>query len=238
MAAAATIEPDPERAAPPETRAQSCPAHPRPQPPMPQPSDMPARDEQRRRAVLDAARRVFEARGLEGASMRLIASAAHCTTGSIYPYFKGKEEIYAELLSGSLAEYRDRLVRDVTRAGSPAERFSAAMFAHFDHYESRAGDMSLALYLFNGLKPQGLTRELDARLNAQLASILEIYRQAIVDIAGCALAEAEAEVALHYSMLFGLLILHHTKRTRVFHVDARAVLDKHVREAIARLSRA
>lgn len=204
---------------------------------MPSSPSLPSRDEQRRRAVLEAARRVFEARGLEGASMRLIASAARCTTGSIYPYFKGKEEIYAELLSSSLAEYRDRLIHDVALARTPAERFAATMFAHFDHYESRAGDMSLALYLFNGLKPQGLSRELDARLNAQLADILQIYRQAVIDIAGCPVAEAEAEVGLHYSVLFGLLILHHTKRTRVFHIDARAVLAKHVREATERLAR-
>ena len=51
------------------------------------------------------------------------------------------------------------------------------------------------------------------------------------------MAEAEAEVGLHYSVLFGLLILHHTKRTRVFHIDARAVLAKHVREATERLAR-
>lgn len=194
-------------------------------------------DEMRRESVLKAARKVFEVKGLEGASMRMIATAARCTTGSIYPYFKGKEEIYAELLSRSLEQYRENLVAQVGKAPTPAQRLAAAMFAHFDHYEARPGDMSLALYLFNGLKPQGLTKELDARLNRQLEAILDIFRQCVIDLAGCTAAQAEAEVGLHYSVLFGLLILYHTKRTRVFHIDARRVLEMHVKDACERLAR-
>lgn len=193
-------------------------------------------DEKRRESVLKAARKIFEAKGLEGASIRMIATAAHCTTGSIYPYFKGKEEIYAELLSRSLAAYRNNLVIEVAKVPTPQDRFAAAMFAHFDHYESRPSDMSLALYLFNGLKPQGLTKELDDRLNVQLESILEIFRDCVRGIANCTVAMAEAEVGLHYSVLFGLLILYHTKRTRIFHIDARQVLEMHVADARKRLA--
>ncbi|HMN82135.1 MAG TPA: TetR/AcrR family transcriptional regulator [Burkholderiaceae bacterium] len=193
-------------------------------------------DEQRRESVLKAARKVFESKGLEGASMRMIASAARCTTGSIYPYFKGKEEIYAELLSRSLEAYRERLMADVQKAGTPAERFAAVMFGHFDHYESRPGDMALALYLFNGLKPQSLTKELDARLNHQLDSILDIFRQSVRELAGCTDDESESEVGLHYSVLFGLLILYHTRRTRVLRVDTRRVLEAHVRDTVERLA--
>ena len=60
----------------------------------------------RRQVIIDAARRVFERAGLEGASIRMIAAEAGCTTGAIYPWFAGKEEVYAAILAGSL----DRLV--------------------------------------------------------------------------------------------------------------------------------
>lgn len=196
-----------------------------------------ALSDQRRESVLRAARKVFEAKGLQGASMRMIATAARCTTGSIYPYFRGKEEIYAELLSRSLAGYRVQLAAEIEKARTPADRFGAMLFAHFDHYETRPGDMSLALYLFNGLKPQGLTKELDARLNDQLESILEIFRACVQELAGCTRQQAEAEVGLHYSVLFGLLILYHTHRTRVFNIDARRVLEMHVRDATERLAK-
>lgn len=168
--------------------------------------------------------------------MRMIALAARCTTGSIYPYFKGKEEIYAELLSRSLAEYREHLVADVAKAPDPASRFAAVLLAHFDHYVSRPGDMSLALYLFNGLKPQGLTRELDARLNHQLESIMLIFRDCVKQLGGDAVTDVDAEVGIHYSVLFGLLIFHHTKRTRVLHIDPRQVLQLHIQHAVDRLT--
>lgn len=192
--------------------------------------------ESRRAEVLRAAREVFEEKGLDGASIRLIAQAAGCTTGSIYPYFKGKEEIYAELLSESLRAYEEHLRTDVGAARTPETRFAASLMAYFDHYEERPGDVSLALYLFNGLKPRGLTRELDTRLNAQLASILSVYRDCVRALARCSERKAEIEVGLLYSMLFGLTIMHHTKRTRVFHVDARALLKLYIRQSIERLS--
>ncbi|GGC77246.1 TetR family transcriptional regulator [Chelatococcus reniformis] len=190
----------------------------------------------RREAVLAAARKVFEMRGLDGASIRLIAKEAGCTTGSIYPYFKGKEEIYAEVLSLSLDDYKARLVADVDAAKTPEARFEAALWSHFRFYETRPSDMSLALYLFNGLKPQGLTRELDARLNEQLISILTIFKDCLRSMVNCSARDAEIEVGLHFSMLFGLLTLLHTKRTRVFKIDPRALLKLHIRRSVERLT--
>lgn len=189
----------------------------------------------RREAILRAARKTFERKGLEGASIRLIAQAANCTTGAIYPYFKGKEEIYAEVLSRSLEDWRRHLVADVHAARSPEKRLQAALVSHFTWYAERPNDLSLALYLFNGLKPQGLTRELDAQLNAQLKSILVVYNDLVREIAGYSSREAEVEVGLNFAMLFGLLTLYHTKRTRVFNIEARTILDHFIAESILRL---
>ena len=195
----------------------------------------PAADEKRREDILRAARKVFDVHGLDGASMRMIALAARATTGAIYPYFKGKEEIYAELLSTSLDDYRHHLEEEIARATDSASKFEAVMLAHFDHYVDRPEDMSLALYLFNGLKPHGLTRELDARLNKQLEMIMQAFRECLRALAGPPLKNVDEEVGIHYSMLFGLLILHHTKRTRVLHFDARQALRLHIAHTIERL---
>lgn len=191
----------------------------------------------RREAVLRAARKVFEKKGLEGASIRLIAKAANCTTGAIYPYFTGKEEIYAEVLTRSLGEWELHLLAAIHAARTPETKFRAALASHFNWYSERRNDLSLALYLFNGLKPQGLTRELDAQLNAQLRSLLAIYNRLIKSISGCTDREAEVEVGVHFAMLFGLLTLYHTKRTRVFNVDAQAILDHFTDESLLRLKR-
>ena len=51
-----------------------------------------------RRALLDAAARVFVERGFVGASVEAIAAEAGYTRGAFYSNFESKEELFAELL--------------------------------------------------------------------------------------------------------------------------------------------
>src|SRR5262249_8701298 len=55
----------------------------------------------RREIILAAARRVFAEQGLEGASMRAIATAAGYTPGALYFHFKSKEGGYGDPLRPS-----------------------------------------------------------------------------------------------------------------------------------------
>lgn len=197
------------------------------------PGDTAELRDERRDLVLRAARKVFQDKGLDGASIRLIAKAAGVTTGAVYPYFTGKEEIYAELLSRSLDDYERFVAARVACASGPAARFAAAMEGHFAFYENRRNELSLALYLFNGLKPQGLTPALDQRLNSQLTGIQAIFAASLRELG--ADAQADEEVGMQLAMLFGLLILHHTRRTKPLRVDARKLLLRHVRQTVARL---
>ena len=57
----------------------------------------------KRDLIREAAKRVFLARGLSAASVREIALQAGYTTGAIYFHYASKEEIYADVLSGSLS---------------------------------------------------------------------------------------------------------------------------------------
>jgi AcrR family transcriptional regulator len=52
-----------------------------------------------RKEVLDAAAKVFAARGYEGASVHEIAEVAERTTGAIYTHFPTKEALFLALLS-------------------------------------------------------------------------------------------------------------------------------------------
>src|SRR3979409_1246496 len=58
--------------------------------------------ELKRSLIMDAARQVFEAEGLDGASLRAIATAAGYTPAALYFHFESKEAIYAQVLRGSL----------------------------------------------------------------------------------------------------------------------------------------
>ncbi len=54
----------------------------------------------KRELILDAARKVFEADGLDGASLRAIAAGAGYTPAALYFHFESKEAIYDRSAAG------------------------------------------------------------------------------------------------------------------------------------------
>src|SRR5262245_14095201 len=80
----------------------------------------------KRNLILDAARKVFEADGLDGASLRAIAAAAGYTPAALYFHFESKEAIYAEVLKGSLASLGQAVAHATSRATAPSDRLRAA----------------------------------------------------------------------------------------------------------------
>src|SRR5947208_15641827 len=85
----------------------------------------------KRGLILAAARRVFEADGLDGASLRAIAAEAGYTPAALYFHFESKEAIYAELLRTSLAELGRVVDRAIARPAEPERRLRAAALAFF-----------------------------------------------------------------------------------------------------------
>ncbi len=73
---------------------------------MPRISD--ERREARREQVLEAARACLQAHGLEAVSMEMIIARSGLSTGAVYGYFKGKDEIiYAVVTEGMAAMAED-----------------------------------------------------------------------------------------------------------------------------------
>ncbi|MFH5207554.1 TetR/AcrR family transcriptional regulator [Antrihabitans sp. NCIMB 15449] len=188
--------------------------------------------EMKRTIILDAALAVFEADGLEGASMRTIAKAAGYTPGAIYAYFPSKEHIYAAALGASLDRLRIA-VEESAISVNGRERFIASGLAFFDFYDTNPRDLDLGFYLFRGgMRPHGLSAELNAELNGKLLAALDPVRSAGRDL-GVDDDEARvmtADVLAHAS---GLLLLAHTRRIDLFELDARQLMIRYLRRALA-----
>ena len=60
---------------------------------------MSPKDEDRRQRILDAAQKVFAAKGFDGASIKDLAKAAKISPGLLYWYFKDKSDLFASLVS-------------------------------------------------------------------------------------------------------------------------------------------
>jgi AcrR family transcriptional regulator len=187
----------------------------------------------RREIILDAARRVFTAQGLEGASLRAIAKEAGYTHGALYFYYASKEEIYGDLLAGSLDRLQAAMRAAVAAGAAPSERLRTAALAFFDYYRDNPGDLELGFYLFRGMKPLGLTRELNAELNDKLRAALAELERALADL-GLPPAAAERETAALFGHAVGLLLLVHTGRMRLFRLDGRGLMADYVDSLAAR----
>jgi AcrR family transcriptional regulator len=192
----------------------------------------------KRNLILDAARNIFEAEGLDGASLRAIAAAAGYTPAALYFHFESKEAIYAEVLRDSLASLGEAVADATTRAKAPSDRLRAAAMAFFDFYAENPRDLDLGFYLFRGgMKPRGLGKQRDEMLNAALAEALHPISQA-AEALGVSQGEARLLTVDTFAHAAGLLLLAHTGRIRMFDASASMLMKRFVENKIATLARA
>ena len=192
--------------------------------------------ELKRELILDAARKVFEADGLDGASLRAIAAGAGYTPAALYFHFESKEAIYAEVLRGSLTNLGRAVSRAVSRAKAPADQLRAAATAFFRYYADNPRDLDLGFYLFRGgMKPQGLGKERDGMLNAALESALQPIADAAQAL-GARPEEAKSLMADIFAHAAGLLLLADTGRIRMFGASAPHLMERFVEAKVAALT--
>src|SRR5215510_9032026 len=160
----------------------------------------------KRSLILDAARKVFEAEGLDGASLRAIAAAAGYTPAALYFHFESKEAIYAEVLRASLANLGQAVGRASMRAKTPVDRLRGVTMAFFRYYADNPRDLDLGFYLFRGgMKPHGLGKERDEMLNAALELALHPIAEAAMAL-GARRDEARLLVVDTFAHAAGLLL--------------------------------
>ncbi|MDD2902250.1 MAG: TetR/AcrR family transcriptional regulator [Syntrophales bacterium] len=130
----------------------------------------------RTRAILAAARRVLEERGLEAATMDEIAAAAGVAKGTIYLYFQGKEGLIRALVSHACEDMLMDLGTIVEGEAAPEEKLNQALALFLDHLENER--LWLPLYIRNvqgdqaGLKgPVRLALDLEDRFMALLTRL-------------------------------------------------------------------
>jgi AcrR family transcriptional regulator len=132
--------------------------------------------ERRKQQILVAAKRVFSDKGFNKATMEDIAHEAELSPGTLYLYFKNKEELYASL-SLRILQYlllRIEHVNAMKQAG-PDVKLKALMEAMYDVYEF---DPLIIINMFH-LQSSDTLKNLSPQL---LAEITELTRKAMKSI--------------------------------------------------------
>lgn len=133
--------------------------------------------ERRRQQIIVAAKRVFSQKGFNKATMEDIAEEAELSPGTLYLYFKNKEELYASLSLRILQYLRIRVEHVHKDAGpNPVDKLNALIEAMFDVYDF---DPSVIINMFH-LQSSETLKNLSPELMGQ---IKELSRQSINDIA-------------------------------------------------------
>lgn len=181
----------------------------------------------KRDLIREAAKRVFLARGLSAASVREIALQAGYTTGAIYFHYASKEDIYADVLSGSLSALHEAVSAAAVGETDAVRSLTAAYRAFVAFYRANPRDLTLGLYLFEGAGPRGLNAKLNRDLNEKFLGVMQVFDAGLA-AAGVPRRDCRVEAVAIFNEMIGLLIAANTGRLGVFGVDAGRMTDRHV----------
>ena len=172
--------------------------------------------ERRRQQIMMSAKRLFSAKGFHRTTMEDIAREAELSPGTIYLYFKNKEDLYASL-SLWILQYLLIRLEHVVKAGdvSHEEKITHLKDALYDVYEF---DPLILVNMFHlqssetlkNLSPQ-LLSQINEMTNKSLAMMARIFKNGIkADILHQFNPDLLADTV--WSLFTGIVLLGESKR--------------------------
>lgn len=126
---------------------------------------------QRKKDILDAARTLLFQQGIQDTSVNGIAKESELGIGTIYFYFKNKEEIFAALQEEGLEILYTGVVSSGIRASTPEEKLEAAATAYLE-FSRRHKDYFDVINYFITSPSTFFTSGLMMRIHSKGSSIL------------------------------------------------------------------
>lgn len=130
----------------------------------------------KREAILRAAIKVFAGKGYFNSKVADIAGEAGIADGTVYLYFKSKDEILHSIFDRAMAEFISEGRRELSAIDSPAERLRRVAQLHL---ERLGADRDLAIVFQVELR--GSTKHMQEFSAAGFGEYLDIIRQTIED---------------------------------------------------------
>jgi len=91
----------------------------------------------RKDEILKAALKLFAQKGYYQTSISEIAEAAEFSIGTLYGFFKNKEELFFTMFRGVLEEIAGEVQAKMAEAGGPREKLKALIESLFGYFEHR-----------------------------------------------------------------------------------------------------
>ncbi len=142
-----------------------------------------ARKRDKRRQILDAAVTVFADRGFHKSRVSDVARAAEVADGTIYLYFKSKDDILISIFEEAMQEMIDGAQAAIAEVDDPLERLRAFALFHMDNVEQERGVakvLQVELRLSNTFMKEYKPAALVAYLNIVGAAIADGQARGLV----------------------------------------------------------
>lgn len=174
------------------------------------------RREERERVILEAAKALFLEKGLEAATMEELSQRAGLGKGTLYFYFKGKEEIALRLLSEGVGGLFEEMERVLGFPLGPEEKLKEFVSAFLRYYENNRAFFRIFVF---GRKPaRELLPEEVFRSNAEKGSkFLEAFSKTVEEgVKGGLFGPLDPWKAtvLGWALVFGILFLYEDEVSR------------------------
>jgi AcrR family transcriptional regulator len=135
--------------------------------------------ERRRQQIIVSAKRVFSEKGFSKTTMEDIAREAELSPGTLYLYFKNKDELYASL-SLRILQYMNIRLEDVKKeeGGNPQQKVASIKQALYDVYQF---DPMILINMFH-LQSSETLRNLSSPLLENITELSRNSLQILADI--------------------------------------------------------
>ncbi len=156
--------------------------------------------EQKREVILDAAIRVFAEKGFHSSRISDVAKEAGVAEGTIYLYFKNKDDLLLSIFSKRVGAFVEDVRRAVASVTTPQEKLKTIVEKHFSHLE---GDPHLAQVIQIELRACSVFMR--GGVSPELKAYLEIIEEVLEEGKARGVFREDLNVKLASKAFFGMM---------------------------------
>jgi AcrR family transcriptional regulator len=135
------------------------------------------REDATRHSILRAARKAFVARGFHDATTHDVAREAGLSVGSIYTYFRSKDDLIHESVLAANQEETEAIIRDVQSTGTLREKLARAIDGWYAYTLDAPGVPAFLAEAWAASTRKPLIRDLIARRHERTATVASMIIQ-------------------------------------------------------------
>jgi TetR/AcrR family fatty acid metabolism transcriptional regulator len=154
----------------------------------------------KREAILRAAIKVFAGNGYFNSKVADIAGEAGVADGTVYLYFKSKDDILHSIFDRAMAEFIDEGRREIAGIAEPVERIRRISRLHL---EKLGADRDMAVVF--QIELRGSTKFMEEFSASGFAEYLDIIRQTIADGQQAGVFRKDLKPIVGAKILYGAL---------------------------------